>query len=158
METRSKSKKNERQAQVLKLAKNCIEYMKKKSLYLAKEGRSAPSFGISELMNSSLVPEDFELRWDVARGVVDAMKESIAVGLVEKTYGRSSSGAFYRYKGPDLVRILDQARKADEDRKSMINATARKYGVKIDLNWFRDDHRVTMSAEDFLKLVKKKSR
>jgi len=148
----------DRQAQVIKLAKNCVQYMKEKSLDLAKEGKTIPAFGIPELMNESLVPEDFELRWDVARGVIDAMKEAIAIGLVEKTYGMSGQGARYKYKGPDLTRIQAQVLKLERDQKSEVRAAAKKHNVKIELHWHGPIHEVSMSVQDFLRLAKKKSR
>ena len=156
--TRLMKVKVDRQAQVLKLAKNCIRYMKEKSLDLAKEGKTIPAFGIPELMNESLVPEDFELRWDVARGVVDAMKESITVGLVEKSYNSYHRGAYYKYKGPDLVRIQAQAQKIERAQKNEVRAAAKKHNVKIELHWHGTTHEVSMSVQDFLRLAKKKSR
>lgn len=152
------TKKIDRQTQVLKLAKNCIRYMKEKSLDLAKEGKTIPSFGIPELMNESLIPEDFELRWDVARGVVDAMKESINVGLVEKSYSSFHRGAHYKYKGPDLIRIQTAAQKSERTQKDEVRAAARKHNVKIELHWHGTTKDVSMSIQDFLRLAKKKSR
>jgi len=148
----------DRQAQVLKLAKNCVRYMKEKSLSLAREGKAIPIFNIPELMNQTVVPEDFELRWDVARGVIDAMKEAITIGLVEKTYGMSGQGSRYKYKGPDLARILAQAKKFERDQQNEVLAVAKKRNIKIELHWYGDNHKVTMSTKDFLRLAKKKSR
>lgn len=151
-------KPNERDKIVKKLTDSCVRHMRGQALVAAGRGDSNPSFGAGELMNAVSVPDDFELRWDVMRGIVDAMTLAVKTGMAERHY-RGSGSSYWTYAGTELKKAKDKRQRAVDAEKKKLRAAAKKRGVtiKLDKRYSRPGYRVEMSDIDFMKLAGRKS-